>query len=124
MHTFLDGSIRRVIERCQTAALNGHGVQSYDVDVLKLLYLVRYIDDIKATLDNLVIMMADDIRVDKITLREAVRDSLDRLMSQNNIGRTGDAYNFLTDEEQDIQREIRNTPVDTSSIVERIAYMV
>ena len=45
-------------------------------------------------------------------------------MSQNYIGRTGDTYNFLTDEEQDIQREIRNTNVDTASIVERIAQMI
>jgi hypothetical protein len=112
------------LSAAQPLRRTGHGVQTQDVDVLKLLYLVRYIDDIKATLDNLVILMADDIRVDKVTLREAVRDSLDRLMSQNYIGRTGDAYNFLTDEEQDIQREIKNTPVDTSSIVERIAYMV
>ena len=124
VHTFLDGSIRRVIERCQKAADTGAGIEQYDVDVLKLLYLVRYVDDIKATLDNLVILMADDIRTDKIVLREAVRNSLDRLMSQNYIGRTGDTYNFLTDEEQDIQREIKNTPVDTASIVERIAQMI
>ena len=45
-------------------------------------------------------------------------------MSQNYIGRTGDTYNFLTDEEQDIQREIRDTNVDTASIVERIAQMI
>ena len=56
--------------------------------------------------------MADDIRADKIIMREAVRGSLDRLMSQNYIGRTGDTCNFLTDEEQDIQREIRDTNVD------------
>ena len=68
--------------------------------------------------------MADDIRVDKIIMREAVRGCLDRLMSQNYIGRTGDTYNFLTDEEQDIQREIRDTNVDTASIVERIAQMI
>ena len=68
--------------------------------------------------------MADDIRVDKIVMREAVRGCLDRLMSQNYIGRTGDTYNFLTDEEQDIQREIRDTNVDTASIVERIAQMI
>ena len=37
--------------------------------VLKLLYLVRYIDDIKANLDNIVILMADDIRMDKIIMR-------------------------------------------------------
>ncbi len=124
VHTFLDSSIRRVIERCQKAADSNAGIEQQDVSVLKLLYLVRYIDDIKANLDNIVILMADDIRMDKIIMREQVRDSLDRLMSQNYIGRTGDTYNFLTDEEQDIQREIRNTPVDTAAIVERIAHTV
>lgn len=124
VHTFLDGSIRRVIERCQKAADNGDGIEQQDVDVLKLLYLIRYIDDIPANLDNIVILMADDIRIDKIVMREVVRGCLDRLMSQNYIGRTGDTYKFLTDEEQDIQREIRDTNVDTSSIVERIAQMI
>ena len=124
VHTFLDGSIRRVIERCQKAADNGDGIEQQDVDVLKLLYLIRYIDDIPANLDNIVILMADDIRIDKIIMREVVRGCLDRLMSQNYIGRTGDTYKFLTDEEQDIQREIRDTNVDTASIVERIAQMI
>lgn len=124
VHTFLDSSIRRVIERCQKAADNNDGIEQQDVSVLKLLYLVRYIDDIKANLDNIVILMADDIRVDKIIMREQIRGSLDRLMSQNYIGRTGDTYNFLTDEEQDIQREIKNTPVDTAAIVEKIGHMV
>lgn len=120
----LDSPIRNVVDRCQRASDNNDGIEQTDVSVLKLLYLVRYIDDIKANLDNIVILMADDIRVDKIVLREQVRGSLDRLMSQNYIGRTGDTYNFLTDEEQDIQREIKNTPVDTAAIVEKIGHMV
>lgn len=124
VHTFLDGSIRRVIERCQKAADNGLGIEPQDVDILKLLYLIRYVDDIPANVDNIVILMADDIRSDKITLREKTRESLNRLLSQNYIGRTGDTYNFLTDEEQDIQREIKNTNVDTAAIVERIAQMI
>jgi len=124
VHGFLDGSIRRVIERCAKAAEDSNGIEPYDVDVLKLLYLVRYIDDIKASIDNIVILMADDIRVDKISLREKVKASLDHLNSQNYIGRNGDTYNFLTDEEQDIAREIKNTNVDTASIVERIAHMI
>lgn len=45
VHTFLDGSIRRVIERCQKAADSDSGIEQYDVDVLKLLYLIRYIDN-------------------------------------------------------------------------------
>ena len=124
VHTFLESSIRRVIERCERAAVDGNGIEPQDVDVLKLLYLVRYVDDVKANLDNIVILMADDIRLDKITMREQMRGSLDRLMSQNYIGRTGDTYNFLTDEEQDIQREIKNTPVATADIVGRIAQMI
>ena len=127
VHGFLDGAIRRVIERCARAAEAGDaGIEPYDVDVLKLLYLIRYIDnDVPANLDNIVILMADDIRVDKITLRETVRESLNRLHGQNYIVRTGDTYNFLTDEEQDIQRAIKNeTSVDTAAIVERIAQMI
>ena len=125
VHTFLDSAIRRVIERCQKAADNGDGIEQQDVNVLKLLYLIRYVDDIPANLDNIVILMADDIRIDKITMRKTVGASLDRLLSQNYIGRTGDTYNFLTDEEQDIQRDIyKNTQVDTSAIVERIGQMI
>ena len=124
VHGFLDGSIRRVIERCLNAAESGLGIQPEDVNVLKLLYLIRYIDDIKSTLDNIVILMTDDINVDKIVLRESVRGSLDRLEKQNYIGRAGDAYNFLTDEEQDIQKEIKTTPVDTASIVEKISHTI
>ena len=125
VHTFLDSSIRRVIERCERAAESGSGLEPQDVDVLKLLYLIRYVDDVKANIDNIVILMADDIRLDKINMRERVRGSLERLLSQNYIGRTGEVYNFLTDEEQDIQRDIyRNTEVATAEIVSRIGSMI
>ena len=125
VHTFLDGAIRRVIERCQTAADEDRGIKPQDVNVLKLLYLIRYLDkDIKSTLDTIVILMADNINMDKIKVREQVRESLDRLLNQNYIGRIGNTYNFLTDEEQDIAREIKETSVDTAQIVERIGHLV
>ena len=125
VHGFLDGAIRRVIERCQTAADEDRGIKQQDVDVLKLLYLIRYVDsDIKSTLDAIVILMADNINLDKIKMREQVRESLDRLLSQNYIGRNGNTYNFLTDEEQDIARDIKETSVDTAQIIERIGHLV
>lgn len=124
VHSFLDSSIRRVIERCERAAHDGNGLELLDVNVLKLLYLVRYVDDVKANLDNIVILMANEIQMDKISMREQVRSSLERLLNQNYIGRSGDTYNFLTDEEQDVQREIKNTPVATADIVGRIAQML
>ena len=121
VHSFLDSAIRRVIERADQAAADGNGLEAQDVDVLKLLYLIRYVDDVKANIDNIVILMADDIRLDKINMRNRVRESLNRLMKENYIGRVGEVYNFLTDEEQDIQREIKNTPVATADIVAYIA---
>lgn len=124
VHTFLDSTIRRVIERCQKAADMGAGIKPQDVDVLKLLYLVRYIDDIKANIENLAILMAKDLRANKADIRNEVRGSLDRLLSQNYIGRTGDVYNFLTDEEQDIQREIRDTVVDAAAVSKRISNLI
>ncbi len=125
VHTSLDGTIRRVIERCQNAADEDRGIKQQDVAVLKLLYLIRYVDsDIKSTLDAIAILMADSINLDKIKMKEQIRESLDRLLSQNYIGRAGNTYNFLTDEEQDIAREIKDTSVDTAQIIERIGHLV
>ena len=125
VHRSLDPAIRNVIEKAIRDAEQGFGIQKDDVNVLKLLYLLRYIQEyMPATLDNLTILMADDIRMDKLARKSEIQASLDRLMSQNYIARHADQYNFLTDEEQDIQREISNTPVDTAKISERIGSII
>ena len=124
VHTFLESAIRRVIDRCQRAADNYDGIEQYDVSILKLLYLIRYVDDIKANIDNIATLMVEDIRADKINMRKKIQESLDRLVSQNYIARNGDTYTFLTDDEQDIEREIRNTPVDSATIVQSISQII
>lgn len=125
VHGFLDSSIRQVIERAQQAGERGDGLRPQDVNVLKLLYLIRYIaDDMPANLENLAILMTGDVRVDKIALREEIKRSLDNLMGQNYIGRSGTGYHFLTNEEQDIQRGINHTDVDTGMIQGRIHQII
>ena len=124
VHTFLESAIRRVIDRCQTAADSHDGIEQYDVSILKLLYLIRYVDDIKANVDNITTLMVERIDADKIVMRQTVQASLDRLLSQNYIARNGDTYTFLTDDEQDIAREIRNTTVDSANITQSIAQII
>lgn len=120
VHTFLEDSIRRVVARCQRAADENNGIEQQDVNVLKLLYLIRYIDDFKANIENITILMIDDIRTDKINLKNQVTESLNRLLQQNYVARNGDTYTFLTDDEQDISREIRATVVDSAQIISSI----
>ncbi len=124
VHTFLESPIRRVIDRSQNAADKHDGLEQRDVSVLKLLYLVRYIDDVKANIDNISILMVDDIRTDKINLRREIAASLERLEAQNYVARNGDTYSFLTDEEQDIAIDIRNTNVDSTALVASIGQTI
>lgn len=124
LHSFLDTSVRSVMERAEKAAKEGNGLTVEDVDLLKLLYLVRYIDDIKSNIENLTILMADSINVDMIELRQQVIKSLDRLQRHNYIGRNGEIYQFLTDEEQDIAREINNQSIDAANVISKVCTII
>lgn len=124
VHTFLDGAIRRVIDRADSAARTGDGLKKQDVDVLKLLFLIRYVDGIASNIENLSVLMVSDIHADKITIRRALQESLDRLVHENYVSRNGEIYLFLTDEEQDINREIRNLPVDQNEVIRAIGQAV
>lgn len=125
IHSFLDVSVRRVIDRATNAANNSQGLTEFDVKVLKLLYLILYMDkDIKPTIDNITVLMIDKITVEKLTLKKEINESLERLLNQNYISRFNGEYKFLTDDEQDIQREINSTDVDTTEIVSKIGTLI
>lgn len=124
LHSFLDTSVRSVFERAENAANNNNGLTMDDVNLLKLLYLINYIDDIKSNIENITILMADKINTDKIELKKQIVESLNRLQLNNYINRNGDIYSFLTDDEQEIEREIKNTAVDTSTVVSKLAEII
>ncbi len=124
LQTFLGGDIRRVFDRAERAVEENAGLLADDIPLLKLLFLIRYIEDIPSTLDNLAILMTDSIDVEPIMLRERIKASLHRLFKENYISSMAGRYNFLTNEEQDIAREIRSTVVEPSSIIQSIGVEV
>jgi len=124
VNSFLESDIRRVIERAQQAFEDGDGIEEYDVCVLKLLYLIKYIKDIPATLENIAVLMTDNIGVDKIALKQKIKESLDRLFTENYIGKSGSNYVFLTNDEQDIEKEIKNEIVDSDQIVSKVQSII
>ena len=116
----LEHGIIQVVVCAERAAENAEGLESYDVRVLKLLYLIRYIGYVKATVENISILMIDSLDVDKRALKDRVKESLARLERENKVARRGDTYSFLTDEEQEIAQEIARTPIDNAKVIEYI----
>ena len=97
----------------------------YDIKVLKLLYLIRYVDkDLKATIPNIAILMTDSIDSDQISLRKKVAESLERLCLWNYVSKNGDVYKFLSNEEKEIESEIKNIFVPTEDLSKAIGDIV
>ena len=108
---FLDTAVKRTIDQ----ARDSHALESFDAKVLEVLFLIRYIEEVPGSVDNLVTLCVSEIDTDKLALRKVIEASLARLEGETLIARNGDLYFFLTNEERDIGREIKNTPVPSGA---------
>jgi len=108
---FLDTAVKRTIDK----AGESHVLQAFDATLLKVLFLIRYIDELPGSVDNLVTLCIAEIDGDKLRLRKQVEASLARLEKETLISRNGDLYFFLTNEERDIGCEIKNTSVPSGA---------
>ncbi len=93
----------------------------FAVRVLKALFLVKYVKPFKATAHNIRILMLDRFDTDVRALRTHIERALDLLEQQTYIQRNGDVYEFLTDEEKDIEQEIKHTDIDTLDIANELS---
>ena len=112
IESFLDTSVKRTIEQ----AGDNPSLEPFDIKLLQVLFLIRYVDEIKGNVDNLVTLCIDEIDADRLALRRQIEESLQRLESETLINRSGDNYFFLTNEERDVSREIKG--VDPGSAEE------
>lgn len=96
----------------------------FTVQVLKTLFLIKYVKEFKATLRNIRVLMYGKFGLDLPTLEEKIESALLILERQTYIQRHGKEYEFLTNEEQDVEKEIKNTPIDLSEVVEEIGKIV
>ncbi|MEL6854902.1 MAG: BREX system P-loop protein BrxC, partial [Cyanobacteria bacterium J06607_13] len=120
----IEGFLDSVVSQVITQAKENAQLQPFDVDLLKTLFMVKYVKEIDANLDNLTTLSLNHIDKDKNVLRQKVEDALARLEKQTLIQRSGDIYSFLTHEEQDVGREIKNTKVDEGEVTGELQKMV
>ena len=127
LENFLDHSHRGVIIRAyDNEVINPeHKEKVFAVDVLKVLFMIKYVDKvIVANINNITSLMASNIDNDRIALKEKVEDALKVLMRQNLVQKNGDIYVFLTDEEQEINREIESQSVELAEIINKVSEMI
>ena len=117
---FLDTAVKRTIDQAGQNQI----LDIFDVQMLRTLFMIRYVDIIKGTLDNLVTLSIEKIDEDKLALRKRIEDSLLRLEKESLITRNGDEFLFLTNEERDITRKIKATDLAASEENKALAELV
>lgn len=92
--------------------------------VLKALFLVKYVKEFKPTIRNLCVLMLEDLDADLPKLTKRVEGALNLLEQQTYIQRNGELYEYLTDEEKDIEQEIKNTEVETTEVADELQKLI
>ncbi len=126
LEQFLDHSHRGVILKAlDNDSLNpGKEKECFDVNVLKTLFMIKYVKEIKANINNITSLMIDNINNDRIELTKKVEEALRRLCRQTLVQKNGDLYVFLTNEEQEINRAIDNMNVENADVISKISEMI
>ena len=110
IESFLDTTVKRTIDQASENA----SLEDFDTRLLEVLFLIRYVDEVKGNVDNLVTLCLDQIDADRMALRKTIEASLQRLERETLVNRSGDSYFFLTSEERDINREIKNVELGSA----------
>lgn len=126
LEQFLDHSHKGVISRASdNEYLNpNHEKECFDVNVLKTLFMIKYVKEIKANIENITSLMVSNINDDRIALAQKVEDALKRLVRQTLVQKNGDIYVFLTNEEQEINRAIESQNVDSGELISKVSEMI
>lgn len=127
LENFLDHSHRGVIIRAyDNSKINPEKKTSdvFAINVLKTLFMIKYILEIEANVDNITSLMISNIDDDRIVLRDKVEEALKILQKQMLVQKNGSIYVFLTDEEQEINREIESQNVEMAEVINKVSEMI
>lgn len=120
---FLEGSIKRVLAHAKEATAHGD-LKEMDLNVLKILFMLKNIKSIPANIENITTLYISSMDDNRLQLKTEITESLKRLERQTLIQRINEEYKFLTDEEQDINREIKKINVDPNKVTDFLKKIV
>ena len=126
LEQFLDHSHKGVISRAwDNDYLNPNREREcFNINVLKTLFMIKYVKEIKANVENITTLMVSNINDDRIELAERVETALKALVRQTLVQKNNDIYVFLTDEEQEIRRAVETQNVDPGEVISKVSEMI
>lgn len=119
IRTVVKANIQRAILQAER-----HLDDAFAIRILKALFLVKYVKEFKPTIRNLCVLMLEDLDADLPKLAKRVEGALNLLEQQTYIQRNGELYEYLTDEEKDIEQEIKNTEVETTDVADELQRLI
>ena len=91
-------------------------LDDFAVRVLKALFLVKYVKGFKPSVRNISILLLSEFDADQSAQRRKIEEALSLLERNTLIHRNGEVYEFLTDEEKDVEAEIKALDIDPSEL--------
>ncbi|MEF3322201.1 BREX system P-loop protein BrxC [Gulosibacter sp. GYB002] len=117
----LKSAAQRSIDRAERDLPDSSSpVTKLAVRLLKALFLVKYVESFQATPRNLTVLVYNRFGLDLPALSSQVQDALTLLETQTYVQRSGNVYEYLTNEEQVIEEEIKNVEIDSSELSARL----
>lgn len=102
-----------------------HAETCFEVEVLKVLFMIKNVREFdKPTVQNIATLMASRTDEDRYQLENRVETALKKLVQEQLVQNLGDNYIFLTNEEQEVNREIASRRPEDSEMNRELATLI
>ena len=101
---FIDYDIKTVFSNAERRG----SLDSFSIRVLRVLFMIKHVKEMPATINRLATMMVESINEDKAALKDKIFEALKILEEETLIQKNGEEYDFLTNAEQDVNKQINS----------------
>lgn len=102
-----------------------HAETCFEVEVLKVLFMIKNVREFdKPTVQNIATLMASRMNEDRYQLENRLETALKKLVQEQLVQNLGDNYVFLTNEEQEVNREVASRRPEDSEMNRELATLI
>ena len=102
-----------------------HAETCFEVEVLKVLFMIKNVREFdKPKVQNIATLMASRMNEDRYQLENRLETALKKLVQEQLVQNLGDNYVFLTNEEQEVNREIASRRPEDSEMNRELATLI